>query len=106
MRKFEMEKIELETRLNAQSRSKEDLRTKISDLTSKLERKEREVREVADRYKIYVGELESKLDQDSTSKFRLQSEVDKLKIDLMSASQTLPPTRWNSENEFPHWKSR
>jgi hypothetical protein len=35
---------------------------------------------------MYVGELESKLDQDGTSKFRLQSEVDKLKIDLMSAS--------------------
>jgi chromosome segregation ATPase len=86
MHTFEMEKIELETRLNAQSRSKEDLRNKISDLTSKLERKEREVREVTDRYKMYLGELESKLDQDSTSKFRLQSEVDKLKIDLMSAA--------------------
>jgi chromosome segregation ATPase len=83
---FEMEKIELETRLTAQSRSKDDMRNKISDLTSKLERKEREVREVTDRYKVYVGELESKFDQDGTSKFRLQSEVDKLKIDLLSAA--------------------
>jgi hypothetical protein len=46
------------------TRSKEDLRTKISDLTSALEeRMEREVQEVTDRYKnrykIDVGELES-----------------------------------------------
>lgn len=59
----------------------------MSELSSRLERKEREVREISDRYKIYVMELESKLDQDTDTKHHLQLEIDKLRNNLDSASE-------------------
>ena len=86
LRKYEMEKIELETKFHTLSRSKDELRSKVTELSSKVERKEREVREVTDRYKMYVMELESKLDQDTDAKHNLQLEIDQLKSDLSSAA--------------------
>jgi hypothetical protein len=52
-----------------------------------LERKEREVREVSDRYKTYIMELESQLDQDADAKHELQLEINKLKSNLSTVSQ-------------------
>ncbi|CAJ1941409.1 unnamed protein product [Cylindrotheca closterium] len=78
---LEMEKIELESKLLTLSRAKDDLRSKVTELTSRVERKEREVREVTDRYNMHVMELESKLDQDSDAKHTLRHEIDKLKAD-------------------------
>ncbi|KAG7336690.1 hypothetical protein IV203_024643 [Nitzschia inconspicua] len=87
LRAFEVEKIEMETKLHSLSRSKDELRSKVSDLSSRLERKEREVREVTDRYKMYVMELESKLDEDTNAKHNLQTEIDKLRSSLSSANE-------------------
>lgn len=58
----------------------------MTELSSRLERKEREVREVSDRYKIYVMELEAKLDQDTDTKHHLQLEIDNLRNNLDTAS--------------------
>jgi conjugal transfer/entry exclusion protein len=77
----------METKLHSLSRSKDELRSKVSDLSARLERKEREVREVTDRYKMYVMELESKLDQDTDAKHNLQTEIDKLRTSLNSANE-------------------
>jgi chromosome segregation ATPase len=86
-RLLEMEKIELESRVHSLTRSKDELRSKVTELSSSLERKEREVREVTDGYKMYVTELESRLDLDTDAKHSLQSEIDKLKSDLSSAAE-------------------
>lgn len=83
---LEMEKIELESKLLTISRAKDDLRSKVTELTSRVERKEREVREVTDRYKMHVMELESKLDQDSDARHTMKNDIDKLKGDLSSAA--------------------
>lgn len=104
MRQFEMEKIELDTKVEALSRSKDDLRSKITELTSRLERKEREVREVTDRYRMYVTELESKLDEDTEAKHELKSEIDKLKNESTEASE-LRERVFNLEREAENHRS-
>ncbi|KAL3936921.1 MAG: hypothetical protein SGBAC_007862 [Bacillariaceae sp.] len=83
---LEMEKFELESKLLTLSRAKDDLRSKVTELTSRVERKEREVREVTDRYKMHVMELELKLDQDSDARHTMKKDIDKLKGDLSSAA--------------------
>ncbi|KAL7574508.1 hypothetical protein ACA910_015865 [Epithemia clementina (nom. ined.)] len=77
---------ELKSRLEAESKEKRALKSQVGDAESELERKDKQIRDVVDRYTKEISELETKLSDQLAAKMALQKEVDSIKNDLFNVS--------------------
>jgi chromosome segregation ATPase len=70
---------DIQVKLDAESKEKRSLLSKIGDIEAELQRKEKQIRDVVDRYTRDIAELEYKLEDELRSKALLQRDVDKFK---------------------------
>jgi chromosome segregation ATPase len=70
---------EIQLKLDAESREKRSLLSRIGDIEAELQRKEKQIRDIVDRYTRDIAELEYKLEDELKTKAALQRDVDKLK---------------------------
>lgn len=68
---------ELQAKLDIESKEKRALVSKIGDVGAELERKEKQIKDIVDRYTRDIAELEYKLDDERRSNAVRQKDVDK-----------------------------
>ena len=69
----------IQVKLDAESKEKRSLISKIGDIEAELQRKEKQIRDIVDRYTSDIAELEYKLEDEMRSRTMLERDMEKLR---------------------------
>ena len=68
---------EIQAKLDAESKEKRSLISKIGDIEAELQRKEKQIRDIVDRYTSDIAELEYKLEDEVRTRTMLEKDIEK-----------------------------